>query len=132
MYNPTSCLEIRDQPLSNQDAQTNCMTGGLTGLATFEEYEQFEALQAFVEVLLKGNDPLWLGYYYDGSGDVLLRGSGEQSESLVFDDINNFASGGVSAGAGVCIAIGSDGQLQRRMCSETLPYACYQDQGKKN
>ena len=132
MYNPTSCLEIRDQPLSNQDAQTNCMTGGLTGLATFEEYEQFEALQAFVEVLLKGNDLLWLGYYYDGSGDVLLRGSGEQSESLVFGDVGNFASGGVSAGAGVCIAIGRDGQLRRQMCSETLPYVCYQDQGKRN
>ena len=108
------------------------MTGGLTGLATFEEYEQFEALQAFVEVLLKGNNLLWLGYYYDGGGDVLLRGSGEQSESLVFDDVGNFASGGVSAGADVCIAISSDGQLWRRMCSETLPYACYQDQGKRD
>ena len=135
MYSPTSCLEIRgqDQRLSNQASQTECTSRGLTGLATFEEYEQFEALQGFVEVLLEGSDPLWLGYYYDANGNVLLRGSGELSESPVFDDADNFAPGGVSAGGdGVCLTIGSNGQLQRRMCSDTLAYACYQDHGKIN
>ena len=131
MYSPTSCLELRqDRPLTNQDAQSNC-SSDLTGLATFEEYEQFEALQSFVEVLLKDSDPLWLGYYYDTNSDVRLRGSGDLSESPVFDDTGNFASDGESPGDGACIAIGGDGLLQRRMCTDMLSYACYQDQGKK-
>ena len=133
MYSPTSCLEVRqDQRLSNLAAQSDCTSGSLTGLATFEEYGQFEALQSFVEVLLKDNNSLWLGYYYDTNGELRLRGSGVLSESPVFDDAGNFASGGESAGDRVCIAIGRDGLLQRWMCSEVLPYACYQDQGKEN
>jgi hypothetical protein len=52
------------------------------------------------------------------------------SESAVFSDPDNFAAGGVSPD--VCIAIGKNGQLQRRLCSEMLPYACYQNQGKRN
>ena len=119
----------QDQPLSNQDSQSNCISSGLTGLVTFEEYGQFEALQSFTEVFLKDDELLWLGYYYDNNGDVRVRGSNELSESLAIDDAQNFVTGGVSPGDGVCIAIGRDGLLQRRMCSEVLSYACYQDWG---
>ena len=132
MYSPTSCLELRqDQLLSNQDAQSNC-SSDLTGLVTFEEYGQFEALRSFVEVLLKDSDHLWLGYFYDTNSDVRLRGSGILSESTVFDEAGNFASGGQNPGDGVCLAIGRDGQLQRRLCTDVLSYACYQDHSKKN
>ena len=134
MYSPTSCLELRgqNQQLSNEAAQTNCTARGLTGLATFEEFDQFEALRGFLEVLLQDNDVVWLGYYYDTNNNVLVRGSDEMSESLVFADTDNFVAGGVSPGDGVCIAIGQDGLLRRRMCNESLPYACYQNQGKLN
>ena len=132
MYSPTSCLELsgQDQQLSNEAAQSDCMSRGLTGLATFEEFDQFEALQSFLEVLLQGDNIVWLGYYYDMNGDVLVRGSGEMSESLVVGDNDNFAMSGESPGNDVCIAIGRDGLLQRRMCNEVLSYACYQNQGK--
>ena len=134
MYSPTSCLELSDQnlPLSNEAAQTNCTTRGLTGLATFEEFDQFEALRSFLEVLLQDNDTVWLGYYYDTNNNVLVRGSDEMSESVVFSDMDNFAAGGASPGDGACIAIGQDGLLRRRMCNEPLPYACYQNHGKLN
>ena len=134
MYSPTSCLELSGQnpQLSNEAAQTNCTTRGLTGLATFEEFDQFEALRGFLEVLLQDNDAVWLGYYYDTNNNVLVRGSDEMSESVVFSDMDNFAAGGASPGDGACIAIGQDGLLRRRMCNEPLPYACFQNHGKLN
>ena len=132
MYSPTSCLELsgQNQQLSNEAAQSDCMSRGLTGLATFEEFDQFEALQSFLEVLLQGNDVVWLGYYYDTNGDVRVRGSDEMSESLVFGDPDNFAHRVVSADEDMCIAIRGDGRLQLHMCNDMLPYACYQNQGK--
>ena len=81
--------------------------------------------------MLLDNELVWLGYYYDASGNnVLLRDGDAVSESAVFSDSQNFAEGGVSAGDGVCIAIGKDGLLNRRTCSDMLPYACYQEWGK--
>ena len=134
MYSPTSCLELsgQNQRLSNEAAQTNCTTRGLTGLATFEEFDQFEALRGFLEVLLQDSDAVWLGYYYDTNNNVLVRGSDEMSDSPVFDDPDNFMHRGVSPGDDVCIAIGRDGLLQQRICTDMLPYACYQNQGKLN
>lgn len=115
--------------MSNTAAQSDCTDSGLSGLATVEQDEQYEALKGFVNVLLKEDEQLWLGYYYDAGGNVLLRGTGVVTDSAVSID-QNFMSNGVNPGDGVCIAIGRDGLFRRTVCTMTLPYACYKEQGQ--
>lgn len=112
-------------------ANTDCTDRGLTGLATIEQYGQFEALRNLAASLLQDGERVWLGYYYDASSVLMVRGeNGGASTSPALQDEGNFVAGGVAPGNNVCIAVGKDGLFIRVLCSETLPYACYQNNGE--
>ena len=130
-FPPSSCITFESSStLTNSNAHTSCSNGGLV---TLEADGQFETLSRYVEVLLQGGSPHWLGYMYNSSG-VLLTVPGQvivSSPSPLLEPSNYDTTGQqVAIGDGVCIAIGvdsnGDAKLYRRMCDSALPYICAQ------
>lgn len=121
---PDTCFGAQDSPDVLGAADDACVDDlGYSGLLVLSSDGQFPNLASYAQVLGNGEPSTlyWLGYAYDGTA--------LQDRSLTPVDpgsvlLDNFGEGQEDPATGVCVAIGGDGLLYRRLCTEILPYLC--------
>ena len=111
--------------MSNEAASVGCdAVADTAARAAVFNGQQYPFVRSFAALLVAENELMWLGYRYNDS-TTLLDGEMNvvQAGSFLLDS-GNFGDSTVPAGAGVCVAIGRDGVLYRRTCSDSLGVVC--------
>ena len=119
------CLRVTASEVQSfETARTECQNEN-GGLVRFSDSNQFETLKRYIQVLGAPSSTYWVGYQYDATGTPVDANSQMigQQESAIFNETSNFVTGEI-AGAGVCVAINSDGLLQNLDCAMIMPYIC--------
>ena len=120
------CLRVTNsnEAQSFDTAEAECQSEN-GALVRFSDSNQFETLRRYIQVLGTADSAYWVGYQYSAGGtpvDANNQMIGQQ-ELDILTDMSNFVSG-ETAGAGVCVAINSEGLLQNVDCTMPLSYIC--------
>ena len=119
VFSQNMCLILQNTTANFATAQTACQRFNEGDLATVNTAGGLYTLRNYVTALGTEDAYYWIGYQYSNS--QLQSVNGSNANSVIINDITD---NGVLGNTGICLALGTNGDLVNTNCDEALGSVC--------